>query len=161
MKRALLPLCLAVSCGAPAGGPPGGTGDGGTSTDGGIDVSRNGLVQFALSGQHRAWKAEPAVHASSGPHGKVRTFLNDVLNDSLKANNATHPNGSIAVKEIYDSAGTTVRGYAVDVKDPQTGEWVFFEGFAPGYDDYYFRGTSNLCGNCHAGGRDYVLVGPQ
>lgn len=43
-----------------------------------------------------------------------------------------------------------------------SGEWVFYEGFAPGYGSpYYFRGTANFCASCHAPGLDYVLTKPS
>jgi hypothetical protein len=119
------------------------------------------LLAFVQSGEYKSWRAEPAVHASSGPHGgNVRSYVNDVLYASLKAGNTVHPNGSVVVKELYGSTTTTITGHAVDVKEDPSGEWIFYEGFAPSYSNpYYFRGTSNLCGGCHGrGGTDYVLT---
>lgn len=125
--------------------------------DGGAarSASRDALVAMLQSGEYLAWKAEPQPHSSQGPHGTVRTFLNPLLYASAKAGNTVHPPGSISVKELY--SGTNRTGWAVDVKTSD-GEWVFFEGFEPQLNQYYFRGVGNLCANCHAGGTDFLLT---
>lgn len=122
-------------------------------TDAGFDFSKAGLAAFAASGAYKTWKAEPMVHASTGPHGgNVRTYVNDVLYASLKAGKTTHPPGSIAVKELYGSSTTAVNGHAVDAKDA-SGTWFFFE------ESFYFSGTSNFCAGCHSAGPDFY-AGP-
>ena len=138
----------------------------GPGTDGGsasTSTTADALTAFVKAGSYKTWKAEPAIHASTGPHGgNVRTYVNDVLFASLKAGNTSHPKGSIVVKELYGSGMSSLTGHAVDIKDEQTGEWVFYEGFAPGYSSpYYFRGTVNFCASCHAPGLDYVLTKPS
>lgn len=140
----VVPLLLLAACGG----------------SGGMDTSAAGLTAFVRSGEYKSWRAEPQVHPSTGPHSDVRSYVNDVLYDSLKAGNAVHPRGSVVVKELYVSSSTELLGHAVDVKDEGSGEWVFYEGFAPSYDRrFYYRGTSNLCAACHAnGGVDYVLT---
>lgn len=161
----LVSLLLLAACGAaddsnvdpPAGGGEEPSGGGG----GRLDTSATGLTAFVKSGAYKGWKAEPTVHDSGGPHGgKVRSYVNDVLYASLKAGNTQHPKGSIVVKELYGSSASEVTGHAVDLKDEATGEWIFYEGFAPSYDSpFYFRGTSNFCASCHKGGNnDYVLT---
>jgi Cytochrome P460 len=160
----LVSLVLFPACGAgegPSAEPPGD--DGGMTPGGGerLDTSAAGLTAFVKSGAYKSWKAEPAVHDSAGPHGgKVRSYVNDVFYASLKAGNTEHPRGSIVVKELYGSSTTTVTGHAVDIKDEATGEWVFYEGFAPSYGTpYYYRGTSNFCANCHQrANNDYMLT---
>lgn len=134
--------------------------DGGSSS---ANTTADALTAFVKAGPYRTWKAEPAIHASTGPHGgNVRTYVNDVLYASLKAGNTSHPKGSIVVKELYGSGTSSLTGHAIDIKDEQTGEWVFYEGFAPGYSSpYYFRGTANFCASCHAPGLDYVLTKPS
>lgn len=142
----------AMTMGLPDGGAPTVTPpDGGASIQG----TRAGLLAIAQSGSYLTWKAEPMVHRSAGPHGNVRTFLNDALYASLKAGNTSHPNGSVAVKELYN--GATRTGWAVDAKGDD-GVWLYFEGFEPRYDEYFFRGPGNLCANCHASGVDTVLA---
>lgn len=121
-----------------------------------LPTTRAEIVAFVQSGAYTAWAAEPARHASTGPHGgAVRTFVNDTLYTSLKQGRASHPSGSIAVKELYTGANRT--GWAVDIKGDD-GVWIYYEGFEPRLDQYYFRGDGNLCANCHAGGVDRVLV---
>lgn len=129
--------------------------DGGTA----LDTSRSGMTSFAKAKSYSSWKAEPAVHSSAGPHGgKVRTYVNDVMYDSLKNGSGEFPEGSITVKELYADDGVTLDGHAVNAK--HDAQWVFYEGFTS--DDYqspyYFRGTDNLCSNCHKTGRDYFLT---
>lgn len=117
---------------------------------------REALLELAKSGEYQRWRAEPEAHRSTGPHGgAVRTFLNDALFASLESGATTHPPGSIAVKELFTD-GQRV-GWAVDEKRAD-GTWLFYEGFEPQLDQYYFEGTSNLCASCHASGVDYVLV---
>ena len=156
-------LVVALSaCGALPVSDAGVESDAGQSVslpDGGAEalpVTLSELKAFALSGAHRQWVHEAAPHASTGPHsGQVQSFFNPVLAESLKSGQATHPIGSIVVKEL--SSGGRITGYAVDVKRTD-GQWVFFEGFDPAYNQYYFTGTANLCGNCHQAGVDFVLT---
>jgi hypothetical protein len=129
----------------------------------GLDTSEAGITAFVRDGLYREWLAEPAPRDSVRSHGpKVRVFFNDVLAGSMRAGNATHPVGSITVKELYESDGKTLRGHALDVKVAEgTGKdtWVFYEGFGPGYDDNYYGRAHSTCHGCHAdGGRDYVLT---
>jgi hypothetical protein len=158
MVRGLLVVMLA-GCGAAPMVPvdAGSVPDGGVAADAGmLDHSAAGLTAFAKSGAYKSWKAEAAVHASTGPHGgNVRTYVNDVLHASLKAGKTTHPPGSVTVKELYGSGTTTITGYAVDAKD-SNGTWYFLEAFAPTFSNpYYFVGTSNFCASCHSSGPDY------
>lgn len=127
---------------------------------GGSSYTAAVITAFVKAGSYKSWKAEPAIHASTGPHGgNVRTYVNDTLYASLKAGATSHPKGSMVVKELYGSGTTTITGHAVDIKDDTSGVWVFYEGFAPGYSSpYYFQGTSNFCASCHAPGKDYVLT---
>ena len=123
---------------------------------GAMPSGRDALVEFAKSGEYLTWKAEPSPHQSTGPHGgDVRMFVNDALYASLKSGATTHPNGSVAVKALFTDGVRS--GWAIDLKR-EDGEWVFYEGFEPQLNQYYFEGTSNLCANCHKTGVDYVLV---
>ncbi|MBL8957743.1 MAG: hypothetical protein JNK82_43610 [Myxococcaceae bacterium] len=146
-SSSLTAVLLLLACGA----TPKVT-DGGSVSPG---TTQPELQAFAESGAYTGWKAEPAAHTSAGPHGEVRTFVNDTLYTSMKAGNTTHPNGSVAVKELY--SGGSISGWAVDVKRDD-GQWVFYEGFKPALNQYYFVGGGNLCANCHQGGVDFVLL---
>ncbi|MFP2908377.1 hypothetical protein ACLESD_25655 [Pyxidicoccus sp. 3LFB2] len=128
-----------------------------------LDTSEAGITAFVRDGRYQTWLAEPAPRDSVRSHGpKVRVFFNDVLAASLRAGNATHPKGSITVKELYESDGKTLRGYALDVKVAEgSGKdtWIFYEGFGPDFDDNYYGRAHSTCHGCHAdGGRDYVLT---
>lgn len=174
-SAAVLLLALTAACSGSDPGPSSGAADLASAaadlvtapgTDGGAtspSTTASALTDFVKAGAYKTWKAEPAIHASTGPHGgNVRTYVNDVLYASLKAGNTSHPKGSIVVKELYGSGTSSLTGHAVDIKDDTSGEWVFYEGFAPGYGSpYYFRGTANFCASCHAPGLDYVLTKPS
>ncbi|MCU0701115.1 MAG: hypothetical protein MUC96_31790 [Myxococcaceae bacterium] len=145
--------------GGAAGGSASSTVDAGAEP---LPTTRDAIVSFAQRRAYAPWPAEAAPHLSTGPHGgRVRTWVNPVLAESLEAGNTSHPIGSIAVKELYGSGtGTTITGWAVDVKDVD-GTWVFFEGFTPALNQFFFRGTGNLCSNCHRAGVDQVLTPPS
>jgi hypothetical protein len=66
--------------------------------------------------------------------------------------------GSIAVKELFTRGART--GWAVDAKAAD-GRWLFFEGFEPALDQFFFRGSGNLCARCHSSGIDFVLTPPE
>lgn len=158
---AVLVLGLAACGGAELALDGGAGGDGGTGGGGGgamLPVTQAELRAFVEAGGYLGWRAEAAAHPSAGPHGMVRSFVNDALYFSMKAGNTTHPSGSIAVKELF--SGGAISGWAVDVKRPD-GQWVFYEGFKPALDQYYFVGGGNLCANCHQGGTDFVLLAPS
>ncbi|MFP2924522.1 hypothetical protein ACLESO_04760 [Pyxidicoccus sp. 3LG] len=128
-----------------------------------LDTSEAGITTFVREGRYTAWLAEPAPRDSVNSHGsKVRVFFNDVLAESMRAGNATHPRGSITVKELYESDGRTLRGHALDVKVADGAgkdTWIFYEGFGPDYDDNYYGRAHGTCHGCHASnGRDYVAT---
>jgi hypothetical protein len=117
------------------------------------------LIAWLQAGRYRGWASE-GQHPGSGPHfGAVRTFVNDALLDSLDAGGETHGADAAAVKELFGSSGSTVRGWAVSVKveDGTTGnQWYWFE---------YYNGNvvasgigNGICTGCHGGGTDYVCT---
>ena len=137
--RYVLLTALIISCG-PSNQPPSDMKD---------------MVALARSGDYRSWASEAAAHQSAGPHGTVRTFVNEPLLSSLRAGADTHPGGSVALKELYD--GAKVTGWAIDWKGSDGG-WRFFEGFEPTVDQYFYAGTDNGCAGCHRPGKDFVLT---
>ena len=66
------------------------------------------------------------------PFGRVRTYVNTILFESLAAGAPSHPVGAAAVKELYGSAAE-VRGWSVSVKlqpDSARGNgWYWYERF--------------------------------
>lgn len=123
-------------------------------------VEADALATWLEEGRYLAWAAESAPHAGGGPHfGRVRTFVNDALFDSLSAAPAQHAAGAAAVKELYGASGETVRGWAVMTKlqaDSDDGQgWYWYEAFGT----FAAGGIGlSICTGCHAEGRDYVRI---
>lgn len=120
------------------------------------------LKKYLEDKMYAGFAAEPAVHAATGssPHGRVRTFLNPLLNDSLAATNAAHPIGSAAVKELY--SGNNLVGWAVLVKTGETDQGAGFFWYEVLNDSVVVEGQGGTgCTGCHSKGTDFVLTGPQ
>ncbi len=178
---AVLAFAALVACGGPvsstddagtdAGNPPtdGGSSDGGADgglvcdPDAGLDTSQAGLTQLVRCGVHKSWDSETSIHVSAGnpPHEYARVFLNKPLYLALKGGQPSFPIGSVAVKELYTgSTADTHNGYAVLAKED--GGWVFYQGYAPSYDDTYLQGTlNNSCADCHKFGTDMIWSAPS
>lgn len=123
------------------------------------------LYQFLEDGEYKAFDHETASHASAGPHKVlVQAYLNPTLVESLTNNNAQHPMGSSAVKELYD-ADRTLIGWAVMVKvrdDITSGTaWYWYETLrSPGRAEnpnYQGDGTG-ACIECHGQGRGFIRI---
>ncbi|HEX8433509.1 MAG TPA: hypothetical protein VF697_00335 [Archangium sp.] len=147
---------LAVACG------PTSTVDEGVGVIQQLDTSEAGITAFVREGRYKDWLAEPSVHDTRAPHGsKVRVFFNDTVVQSMRDSKATHPVGSILIKELYENDGKTLRGHALDVKVSEgTGKdtWLFYEGFAPDYARNYYGRGHETCHGCHSSGTDYVTT---
>ena len=136
------------------------------TTDSGSDSStavpsESELTAFLAAGSYLQWPSQDAVN-DSPIHGKVKTFLNPTLDESQKAGNSQHPLGSIAVKELYQSDGITIKGYALEQKisaDSGGSSWLWYEDLNTGDTkvDFYGVGLST-CTGCHSSGSDYVRV---
>jgi hypothetical protein len=133
------------------------TGDTGTVAD--VPSNAADLQAFLDAGDYSGFAAESAVHASTGtsPHGMVRVFINETLDQSLTAGNTSHPIGSAAIKELYGDDGTTRIGWAVSVKTADdSGDgmgWYWFRS-ADGMVTHESNGNAD-CTACHAPGVDY------
>jgi len=156
-------------------GASGTSGTSGTSTSAQVPANCNGdeggpvpsepnaLGAWLRTGKYKCWTHESAKHPSTGPHGgDIQTYLNASLDASMKGT-GEHPQGAVAVKELY-SSGTTVTGWAVGVKTQAASAggagWYWYEVFGtqPGASTIEGQNKS-LCTNCHAaGGRDFVLI---
>lgn len=125
------------------------------------------LLPWLRDGRYLAWPAESAIHQSGGPHfGRVRTYVNPALFDSLSSGAASHPSGAAAVKELYGQ-GDEVLGWSVMIKvEPESGAtgngWYWYERFRTTvYGDG--RGIGG-CTGCHGTGfgsfvsKDFVLA---
>ena len=136
------------------------------TTTGGVDDlppidTVDNLLAWLEAKSYADWPAESGLHQSSGPHGgQVRTFLNDTLFDSFDQGLSAHPEGSVAVKELWGD-GNEMIGWAIEVKvQPESAGgdgWYWYELIG---DAEYGGGTGvGLCTGCHGGGgTDYVLT---
>lgn len=102
---------------------------------------------------YSTWSAEPGVHDGSGPHGQVRVYFNPPLAASIMSGQSSHPDGSIAVKELYATDAVTIRAYAIGIKDraaPEAQSWVWYEADRTSLrsPDFYAR-ASPTCADCH------------
>lgn len=122
------------------------------------------LFEYLRAGRYRGFAAESGVHPSAGPHGRgVRSFVNGILERSLESGAATHPAGAAAIKELYAADGTTLTGWAVEVKtqaDSAGGQgWYWYEVFSTTDGSQPISGQGRpVCTGCHALGRDYVRI---
>jgi hypothetical protein len=131
----------------------------GTPVVNGIDSSQPGITSFVKAKGYASWTAQPAVHPSEGPHGKVRVYFNETLLASLRAGAVFHPRGAAAVKEFYASDGTTLAGHVVMVKTREGTDkdaWTWFEGHAPDYTNPFYGPGIAVCHDCHGDATDEV-----
>jgi hypothetical protein len=131
-----------------------------------VPTSPSELNAWLQQRAYTCWARESMVHDSTGPHGgKVKVFLNAALDTSMKERGEhEHPAGAVAVKELYGSGTETVTGWAVGVKSRASSDggegWYWYEVFstAPGATGAIEGQGNALCSNCHAAGKDFVLV---
>jgi hypothetical protein len=119
------------------------------------------LVAYLHNGGYKKFAHESAVHASSGPHGgRVLTYVNDLLADSLAANQAEHPRCAASVKELFLGNGE-VSGWAVFVKTEDASAngqgyyWLEIVSTSPNRPADYEGQGIGVCVGCHSAGRDY------
>jgi hypothetical protein len=122
------------------------------------------LLAYLRSGEYKSLAAESGPHASTGPHGgRVLTYVNDILAESLDANNAEHPRCAASVKELFLSKDE-VSGWAVLVKNQERsakGEgyyWLEVLGTQSGRRADYEGQGINVCVGCHSAGVDSFLT---
>ncbi|MEZ4382342.1 MAG: hypothetical protein R3A79_13405 [Nannocystaceae bacterium] len=123
--------------------------------------SNDALLTWLGEGSYTEWNAESGIHQSTGPHGgQVRTFLNDALYESYVQGLTSHPEGAVAVKELWGN-GDNIIGWAVEIKvqaDSDGGDgWYWYEKI--NQSEYGGALGLGLCTGCHSGGGvDYVLT---
>jgi hypothetical protein len=150
--------CLAVSGCSSSTAPATGSNDGGGggSSDSGVSWDPSGSAAppnvpasnaqtpptngaavraWLEAGSYKTWHCEPAPHASRSPspHNMNRICANDLSSAYAAADGGAgeRPEGTAAVKELYDATGTTIRGYAVYLKAAATSSggasWYWYE----------------------------------
>jgi hypothetical protein len=152
-----------AACGGDDSPAPAPTPNNNNNVNDGVPSESSALFEYLKAGKYKSFTSESKVHASGGPHGNVKTFVGPGLESSLKAGNATHPIGIGAVKEIYDTDMTTLKGWAayVKVEESSGGKGFYWyevlsttDGSAPVAAE---KGSSK-CTTCHSGGKDFVLI---
>ncbi|HEX6244123.1 MAG TPA: hypothetical protein VFZ61_24575, partial [Polyangiales bacterium] len=118
------------------------------------------LLRYLRAGEYKGFQRESAPHASSGPHGgRVLTYVNDLLADSLDAGAAQHPRCAASIKELF-LGQDELSGWAVLVKtedDTRHGNgyyWLEVIRTDATSADYQGHGLG-ACVGCHSTGRDY------
>ena len=133
-----------------------------------IPTEANELFKYLQEATYKEFTAkESSNHPSLGPHTKVglpvRVFLDPKMDASLKADEATHPEGAGIVKEMYDADGN-LQGWAVMVKtaaDSEAGKgWFWYEitSTTDGSSPVAAGNGVPLCSGCHTIGKDFVLT---
>jgi len=121
------------------------------------------LLKWLRAGSYKAWPKESAPHRSMGPHQTlVVAYLNPLLDKSMTAKSASHPQGAAAVKELFDADGKPY-GWAVAVKtshDSDGGKgWYWYEILGGATANVVAQASGvAVCVGCHARGRDFVLI---
>ncbi len=110
------------------------------------------------------WPKDSGLQPGQSPHGVWhRVFANNSLFDALPVADSTAPEGSLIVKENFDSSKklgsitvmAKVKGY-----DPESGDW-YWAMFDP-EGKVLKEGSPGGCISCHAGMRsnDFVIINP-
>lgn len=118
------------------------------------------LLAYLRSGAYKSFGSESGPHPSTGPHGgRVLTYVNDLLAQSLDASEAEHPRCAASVKELF-LGKNEVSGWAVFVKTEELSNkgkgyyWYEITSTRAGARaDYEGRGIG-VCVGCHSAGRD-------
>jgi hypothetical protein len=107
-----------------------------------------------LRAGYQDWAAEPAFHASSGPHARaVRVYYGPTAARALSAAAETFPKGAAVVKEFEGG------GWAFWIKvDTDSDEGRGFYWYEQVNDKIYgnARGSAD-CVGCHSTGHDFLL----
>jgi hypothetical protein len=129
-----------------------------------VPTTGEALFPWLQAGSYKGFPAESGPHASSGPHGGVRTWIDPTLEASLRSGAAEHPQCAAAIKEIYVPNTTTLRGWAVEVKIADASDggngWYWYEIFSTtdGANPVVNGDGASTCTGCHARGKDYVTT---
>jgi hypothetical protein len=162
--RSFFPLViLAVACGGSSTGAPPADADASVA-DASLPVNaqtppttgKADVEAWLATGEYKSWHCESAPHASRppSPHGINRICSNDLT--SSFTGTGERPVGTASVKELFDSTGKTVAGYAVYVKTQASSDdgasWYWYERSSSQVvaDGFGNAGTAmSLCVGCH------------
>ena len=129
-----------------------------------VPTTTEELFSYLTRGEYKRFARESAVHSSAGPHGgAVLSYVNALLEESLRSGGTAHPAGSASVKELYANDRVTLTGWAVSVKTSSQSDagrgWYWREFFSTTDAAQSIGGQgSTACVGCHAAGNDYVRI---
>jgi hypothetical protein len=121
------------------------------------------LADWLRSRHYQSYASESSVHASSGPHGYVKVFFDDLLQSSRLAGDPSHPIGSAAVKEMHDEEQGPLTGWVVSVKLADNAvkeDWLWYQLALGEQTPSVNKAGQAICASCHQAGTDYVLSPP-
>ncbi|MEH6535933.1 MAG: cytochrome P460 family protein [Psychroserpens sp.] len=129
-------------------------------------LGKEELFAYLNTKKYQEFKTqESEAHPSIGPHTKlgwpVRTYMNDILAESMTSGNSSHPIGSAVVKEMFTDQNV-LNGWAVYTKtqdDTAAGKGWFWYEVTSTEDSNAIQGIGNGvngCVGCHAIGKDMV-----
>lgn len=133
------------------------------------DTTAASLWAHLESEDYRSWPLYPGkgeLYSGTEPHGMLlTTYVNRIAHDAIANGSATHPGGSIIVKENYMPDSTfdaaTVM-HKVPGFDPENGDWFWAKYNADGVAEEG-AGRMAMCQQCHAAARDrdYIMTAQQ
>jgi hypothetical protein len=126
-----------------------------------VPTNPDELFVYLQKGEYKSFVHESEMHRSKGPHDDVTTFMNPILDASMKAGNTDHPLNAASVKELYKNG--TMYGWAVMVKikmdgDSKGSRWYWYEVTSTtDAKEIYAEGVgASACAGCHLPGIDMV-----
>jgi len=128
------------------------------ATVAGVPTDRLALAAWLDTRAFRSWTgdASPRPPQPDSPHGTVQVFFNPTVEASLRQGNASHPAGSVLVKEVHGGGGS-IQGYSamIKVQDGSSGgDWLFYEAFGSSASTFDLGAAG--CVGCHRRGKDFV-----
>ncbi|QQR91902.1 MAG: hypothetical protein IPJ88_09500 [Myxococcales bacterium] len=119
------------------------------------------IKSFLVDESYSDFICEPAPREArvGSAHGRARVCINSILRDSLQAANDTHPEGSIAIKELYSNTDE-LEGHAMVIKTSagdSDDSWTWYEALAPDYSNPSYGVGLSSCAICHSGATDHIF----
>ena len=125
-----------------------------------VPTTESALFPYLRSGQYKTCAHEASIHPSLGPHQEVKTYINPVLEKSLRDGGNIHPVNAAAVKELYRDGQPFGWAVMVKVKGQSDGGrgWYWYEVLSTSDSSKVVAAGTGVqfCAGCHTLGRDYV-----
>ncbi|KXS42522.1 MAG: hypothetical protein AWU59_1593 [Methanolobus sp. T82-4] len=166
MQRKFLALLLIVSAFLAIGCTTNDSGEEDTvsETDSQADAAEL-YAQITEDDDYRQWELMPGTEEmgpGQGIHGEMITvYVSDDALSALENNESVMPDGSMVLKEGYNSGGELqeiVIMQKIDGYDPENNDWFWATYSADG--EVVSEGRLSVCYDCHSGaeGGDYIYT---